>query len=288
MASQETARNFRLQREATVQELFNLAEQFEKGNRCGKKGKMFGTMLGVGGTVAAVSVGALSGGAAVPAIVATKALIGAKIAAGSGSVLAGGFTVGANKKNKIRQQAVEACLSSERAAMQKITEDLGAYIETHTGLLSNQQLEKAMLLKSTCTLAALGLSVSPSMVAQYTDVLNTINNIGCPLASVPHDRVLAAIQQVDIPFLRETFAVLDTPGADTAVEAVGEMIFDGLIPVTSVIMFPVHIVVLATDAREYHRKEHSKAANVLRKLAEKMQNDGQEIYELALTVHDAC
>jgi len=136
--------------------------------------------------------------------------------------------------------------------------------------------------------------MSPEVIAGHADIISTINTAGAAgagaegaavnLSEVPHDRVLEFVQQLDLPFLRGTFEAINAPGADTAIEATGELIFNQLIPLSAALLLPVQVVVLAVEARSYHKKEYNDAANVLREIARKKEEDGREIDRLVADI----
>jgi len=127
-AAAVSLQKFRALRQETVDELNALADDFEKGNRRGQKGKIVGATVGIAGAATALTCGILSGGTAVavPAVVAAKVLIGAKVATGSGSATACGFSIGAHGKNRRRRRAAEACLQNERYEMEHLRRELDA------------------------------------------------------------------------------------------------------------------------------------------------------------------
>lgn len=270
--------SFRSSRQATIAQLYELADQFETGNRRGMKGRMAGAAAAIGGVTTAVAVGAMTGGGAIPATLAAEALMGANVVINLGAFVGGGFSLGQARKNRKRRRAVEDLLKMEREEMEQLRKEL------QPNLVDNLDghITRIDVLYTMYTLGALGMSIPAGQISQNAATIHAIMGTapGVPLPEIETDMALGILQGFDIPALRPTFEAISVPGADSCAEAFGDMVFHSLVDFASIAMLPFTAVILGIEARRYHRQDFKKAADVVRKIAQNMQEAGDDMEKL--------
>ncbi len=257
---------------AVVDKLKRAAKRFERTNKHAAIGKISGSVVAIGGGVATAGTAFALATSAVCPPVGVAMLAAGSVAMTAGSAIGGACQVTKAVKNRRRKSDVMKALSEYRKYMAAMLEQLRPHVEDGPANVPVEMGRRMHLLYCLYSFGALGVSMAPHELEAKAEVVNTILMRGSPadLHELEHNQVLETLLEWDIPGFS---TVLDNTGitevgADGVFEAVGEMIFDNVAPL-QVFLLPMHIVFLGIESRKFHMKEYKKAADAVRKLAEK-------------------
>lgn len=269
-------------RATAVQQLRATADRIERTNYYGEAGKIASSAIGVGGGLTVAGAAALTFlCAAVTAPITAPIITGAGVVASVSSIFGGACQVGMRCKNNWRQADLEQALRDERKVMQELSKELEQLPFFRKGLAEegSAQYERLMLVYGILSLNALGVSCSAEHVALNAEVVSKIvGDAQCnsvELADVPHNKVIEKLMGnfPGVEQFLDSHGILEM-GADSCGEAFGEMIFNNVLPVSTV-MLPYHVWSLACDSKNFHEKHYMRAAKAVRACASKMEEDGE-------------
>lgn len=261
-----------------MQQLRATADRIERTNKYGEAGEIASSAIGVGGGLTVAGAAALTFlCAAVTAPITAPIMAGAGVVASVAPIFGGACQVGMRCKNNFRQADLEQALRDERKVMQELSKELEQLPFFIKGRAEERSAmyERLMLLHGILSLNALGVSCSAEDVARDAEIVRKIvGDAQCnsvELADVPHSEVMDNVPGVE-QFLK-SHGILEM-GADSCAEALGEMIFNNVLPVSTV-MLPYHALSVACASNNFHKKHYMRAANAVRACTSKMEEEGE-------------
>ncbi len=227
-------RSSEMKRQAIVDKLRHTAKRLERTNKVVGIVKIIGGATGIAGGLTSACIAFLSAAGLICPLIGVIILGAGSITIKAGSTICGVAQVTKVVKNRRRKDVLRA-LSNYRDYMGRMLQELRPYIEEGPANVTFETWTRMNLLHCLYSLGALGVSMAPQQLEAKAQLMDVILRHESPLSlhELPHNKVLETLYMWKVPGISTVLdeTGISVVGADSLLEAVGEMVFDNVVPI---------------------------------------------------------